>query len=241
MKEKYLRFYREYSISEKRIGKALGVIQEFLSIRKNPYIAFSGGKDSTVMMYLVSLLGNKEIPVFTQGDDLDFPDKEGHCRGVVDMLGFSNYSYVYSDVSAMEQIGKERITGTFWEVIEKYREEIRADGVFMGLRAQESKARTFVAKKKGVIYDVRDDVTRCLPVLYWRAEEIFAFIIQKDLPFHSIYDKSDLIEKYPHEMRFSWMYSPRFSQWGALIVLKKMYPDLARRLIMKCPQLRSYL
>lgn len=230
-----------WPVFKRRVDEAKRILEEALQATDGWYCSWSGGKDSLCLLILLSQMSRTDIPVFTQADDLDWPDKEEFCRGVVDRLGFVDYSYEWSEVSAVAQLadGSETVRGTFSHVINRYVQAQKRTGVIMGLRAEESKGRVASRRFRGAIYQVKDGSWRCNPLADWRGEDVFALILSTDTPYMHVYDKDD--EKPPHEIRFSWMLAPNCMTSGDAAFLKRHYPDLYNRFAARHPEARRYV
>jgi 3'-phosphoadenosine 5'-phosphosulfate sulfotransferase (PAPS reductase)/FAD synthetase len=223
---------------EHRVRQAIQIIKEFLRVCDKPYVSFSGGKDSTVVLHLVSLI-DKSIPVVTQMDDLDFPHKKNHVDKIMELLGIQNHEYIGTPVSLWEAGGKSKyMDSVFSSVMENYQKQNKYSGHFMGVRMWESRARMENFKTRGEIYK-RKDALVCTPIVRWRGEDVFAYIIQNDIPYIDVYDKD--IFKMPHEIRFSWWYNTLFDTMGNVVHLKKNYPELFEKLIDRYPEKRGLL
>jgi len=246
MRDIWKKAYRMHSLRaafKKRCRKARRTIGAFLDRTDRPYVAFSGGKDSLCLLILLSQMG-ETIPVFTQGDDLDWPSKEAYCKRVVSELGFTDYEYRYSEVSAAEQVaaGAERVRGTFSHVIEGYVEDRRRDSVLMGLRKEEAPGREMLRITKGKTYETKDGLTRCIPLVDWSGKDVFALILSTETEYIHVYDNDD--DRPPHEIRFSWPVNPRFYYRDAAnsaVWLRRNYPDFFRRLAERIPALKNHI
>lgn len=197
--------------------RAKALMGDFLAQCEAPYVGWSGGKDSTVLLALLADMGRTDVPVLTQTDDLDWPDKLDHCRRVVEVLGFSDYEVRASSVSAADQLqavldGRQRdIRGTFSHVIEGYVRDRARTGMILGLRAEESRARAIVRSRHGKVFTGNDGRMRCYPLMDWAGIDVFAAIISRGLPYMGLYDETS---RAPHEHRMSWVVAPRFLNEG---------------------------
>lgn len=246
MKDSWTRAYRAHSCRQafkKRCREARRTISSFLDRVERPYVGFSGGKDSLCLLILLSQMGETEVPVFTQADDLDWPEKESYCRRVVSELGFEDYEYRQSETSALRQLadGAEEIRGTFSHVIEGYVEDRRRDGVLMGLRKEEAEGRRMLRITKGKIYETGDGLTRCIPLADWSGKDVFALIVSTGTEYIHVYDNDD--ECPPHEIRFSWPLNPSFFQRSdasnSAAWLRRHYPQYFARLAAEIPHITT--
>ncbi len=221
-------------------------IEKYLNLCSKSYISYSGGKDSSVMLHLISKY-TKELPVFTEHDDLDTFGKEKHCKEFVELCGFKNYEYVKASESAFNQLNIDTVIGEkemsanklFYKVVDTFLEKYpECDGHFMGIRAQESKGRKINYAIRGEIYQ-RGNLLVCAPLSQWKGVEVFSYIIQNKLPYMHVYDNDK--NKKPHELRLSWYANPLFFGLGNIVNLKNDYPDLFEKICKKVPEIRSFL
>lgn len=248
MKAEYRLMYlaRSKQMSFKKLmNRTKLIITQYLEMVSKPYLSFSGGKDSLAMLILFCQMGLTDIPVFTQADDLDYPEKEPYCKMIVKELGFTEYYYEWSEVSARQQIVDfediESVSGTFTHVIRRFVARHRFDGNVIGLRQEEAAGRKALIKYNGQIYTRKKlgiTETVLLPVAYWRGEDIFALVVSTDAAYISVYDHDDLLM--PHQIRFSWPLSPNFFDRGNVAELRRNYPEIYNDMLSLNPQLSRY-
>lgn len=61
-------------------------------------------------------------------------------------------------------------------------------GFMIGMRAAESRARSYNVAMRGVSYVKADGLAVALPIARWSAEDVWAYLVGKELPWLSIYD-----------------------------------------------------
>lgn len=227
-----------------RVEQAKRIIGEFLERCSRPYISFSVGKDSEAILILLHQMGICDIPICTQGDDLDFPDKREYGERIVAHLGHTDYTYAYADISALAQLADEDVSGTFTHVMNRFAVSRRRNGFLMGLRSEESWHRRRLIKAFGHIYERKtkyDPViteTVGLPLHNWRGEDVMALIVSTDTPYMHVYDRDN--DRMPHEIRFSWMVSPQFFDRDCVAWLRRHYPEQFAKLAQVSPGLLRY-
>lgn len=227
-----------------RVEQAKRITEDFLAVCDRPYLSFSGGKDSEALLILLSQMGLTTIPVATQGDDLDFPDKREVCERIISSLGFIDYTYDYSDISALAQLPDEDISGTFTHVMNRFAINRQRNGFLMGLRSEESWHRRRLIKAFGYTYERKTKYdssvteTVCLPLHNWQGDDVMALIVSTETPYMHVYDKDDT--KMPHEIRFSWMVSPQFFDRDSVAWLRRHYPEQFSKLAQVYPGLLRY-
>jgi sulfate adenylyltransferase subunit 2 len=153
-------------------------IQKALTEVKNPYLACSFGKDSTVMLHLV-LLQFPEIPIrFATHPETEILD---NYREVIDWWKEKfdiNLTEVFCDGELVKVKHHQR----------KMLGNVEADAFFVGLRADESVARRMSLRKYGKFHQLKSSgVIRIAPLADWTERDIAAYIYSNDLPLLSAY------------------------------------------------------
>lgn len=169
-------------------------------------VAFSGGKDSTVVLYLLRKI-DPEIPVVFNNTGVEYPET----------TEFVNFLEEEWDLNLYRGVPYKK---SFWDCIREYgfpRGKVKAEGgyarccyylkerpmqimiqkygwkgVYTGLTALESRSRMFHATRKGVCYHMKKwNVCKIQPILYWSEEEVWKFIQGRKIPYNKIYDKGN--------------------------------------------------
>lgn len=219
---------------KKKVVKSKSIIDEFMRKCKNPYVSFSTGKDSSAMLGLV----REEYNVVAV-----------HVDAGVEMPGcdvvrekFGNVIHHVATPSFMELAKKHglsseetRKSASFQVVSERY----GFDGIFMGLRRDESAARSFNAKR-GYIYEKSDGMLVCVPLLDWTMYDVFAYLVTNNLPIHEHYTTH---APFPLEHRRVGSYVSsrnRGAEYGRFKKIKYFYPTLYYELVNELPELKKY-
>ncbi len=138
-------------------------------------IAFSGGKDSTVILHLVRQI-DPSVPCIFLDHGRHFPE-------------------TYEFVDTIENV--QTISKTDWEpdpeaccgfakidLIQKAIRELELDTLFVGIRRDEHPARNIRRYK-----ETFSDHTRVYPILDWTVEDVWDFLNRKDVSVNSLYSK----------------------------------------------------
>jgi len=181
-----------------KVAVAADIIRKALAREAvhRPYVSFSGGKDSTVLLALVHAV-RSDVPVIWSDDELEFPESvafieslrynvQGPFRIVA---GHATHAYWFTswrDAPYWREPleGTEAIPGllTDWAQGEGY------DLTFLGLRGDESKNRAAFLAEAGPIYHRRGGIV-CVPLRDWGDDDIWQFIHATGTPYNAAYDR----------------------------------------------------
>lgn len=231
----------DISVLSKRIKESTDIIKKMLELCKNPYIALSFGKDSIVMMDLIYSVSPGIPCLFLKSDEsfLMYNYEE-----VIE-------SYKETHVLNLNIVETNRLTENQndWEKARKSGnkdfkliDSFDFDGVFMGLRIEESKGRrlTLIKPENNEIgkrimqYKTgeRSGRYRCCPVADWKGIEIEIYCRAKGLKMLDIY------EKYGHQIRTTARLTGNAVRSNALEWIKMNKPENWNQIIKLLPELR---
>lgn len=251
-KKYWYKVYNQHSRSKSyknNIAKAKDVISEYLDLNVNSCINISGGKDSTCMMYLIYSLGSN-VKCVTEKDAMDFPNELDYIESLRN-LGFDidiitpniNLEDVISNFDICEDIHSKDTKFSilyFYNLLKDYQSINNIKGVFLGLRAEESKGRAFNFKTKGhIYYNKAWQQMVCQPIAHLTAFDVFACLVSNDMPILDVYFKTEFVSS-PNEIRKSWVLPSAQATSGQVQWLKHYYPDIFNRLSKSNPNIRTY-
>ena len=170
-------------------------------------VAWSGGKDSTLVLYLC-LQVTPNVPVVFNNTGVEYPETVKFVAYLAELWGL-NLVVTHPEKS-------------FWECVEQYGfprgtkrrglgrnnnrpyccyylkekpmflaiKENDYLGYFTGETASEGWARMFIARDKGMCFHyVKWHICKIKPILWWTESEVWDFIHRENLPINPIYDK----------------------------------------------------
>jgi 3'-phosphoadenosine 5'-phosphosulfate sulfotransferase (PAPS reductase)/FAD synthetase len=194
------------------LHKARAIIERALESAQKPYIAYSGGKDSTVMAHLVLQYapdtmvlhwdyGRAFVPEPIQREIL----RNARVIGVRNLRIETSPLYAKLGRRAQNVLGKH--------MIGKLLPQLAAEGydlAFVGLRKQESpkRARRLRANKP------LSTIPECYPLADWDWRDVWAYIVAHKLPYLSLYDQRAELVGY-NLVRFTTLFDPEFEHLGA--------------------------
>ncbi len=243
------RLWGKMPTHKNRVERAQNVIKEAMAMELNWYVACSAGKDSTVLAHMVNLL-SPGIEIWSEKDEMDFPGEREYIENLAKTHDW-NLNIVSPDVNLWDEIQKIDVCedlhsrGTdfsdkfFYDLIHK--QEKKFDGVFLGLRCQESIGRTQNFKMRGHIYQRKNTKWTCNPLSTWKTEDIFAYLVCNEIDILPVYFKTKFHNNDPGEIRKSWFLPSARSAQGHCVWLKYYYPDLFYKLASISPEIKNYV
>ncbi len=167
-------------------------------------VGWSGGKDSTLVLYLVRQL-YPDITVFFCDTGVEWPETYDFIDQVAKAW---NLNMVISHPSktfwqCVDQYGFPRFRATgkkaatprccYWLKEKPLLQAIRANGwlgQFDGISAVESRTRMFAARRDGPCHHVKTfGICRIRPILWWTEEEVWEFTRANSIPANALYGK----------------------------------------------------
>lgn len=233
-KEMYL-LHAQMPGFRRKVKQSIEIIQEFLRISRNPYIAWSTGKDSTCCVGLVRQVAN--VPAVHLDNGVELPGT-AETREKMDNVIHHIAEVPFLDL--MEQYGFEARELRKENFVRAFEQKYDFDGVILGLRAEESRARILNAKN-GPIYKKKDGIYVCCPILYWSVRDVFAYLLSNELPIHPHYllDSAQPLE----ERRVGGFISSRNrgAEMGRFVWLRQQYPNVFQMLAERFPEIKKYV
>jgi len=223
-----------------------------LITHERPYLSLSGGKDSTAMAFIVNeaaIQVNREFRVWCHVSDASFPGTIETVKAVCDRIHRPLDLY-RCPVSAFELVkSKQRRpfgkSGAFFDSIRTYADD--KDLCFVGVRACESKRRMKAAKIHGAVYQSKSmgKVTTCVPLQWFRLEDVAAALYEFQAPIHPIYHKQAIdngknVNDETQWIRLNYVTSKDLLNKGTAVFLKLNYPELYNKLRAAYPEVGLY-
>jgi len=177
----------EMTLDEK-VEKSKEIIKKAIEHWK-PHIglAFSGGKDSTVILSLIrEIYGRVPIPVMTNDTGVKFKETYEFRNRMKEEWGLD--MIVARPKKSYEEVKGERERCCYWLKIEPSERTMEEEGwkaCFVGIRHDEHVARSreeYISERENGIYRVH-------PILHWREADIWEYIRRNNIPYNPLYDK----------------------------------------------------
>ena len=221
------------------------IIAAALCLMRRPYVAFSCGKDSSTLAHLV-LQFDKTVPLrFLSSGETRLVH---NADEVIDY--FKSFGADIQEINIDRVFSEEWKNATWDEQRKAGRGDLHRlneggwDGVFMGLRGEESKRRRYSLwqhQTKGFppftfSYKRQENFIRCCPLARWRTEDVGAYLLANGIPF---------LEWYEHAGSFDARTTARITgdavRQGMLVWLKKNKPDSWNKLLERFPEFGLYV
>ena len=191
------------------------------------------------MVHLV--LGvDPSIPVFSQFDDCDWPEKRPYMERVADSQGwefipvepgFSVWDAVQHHKVGVEnicEVGHPITRDAFIRPLKAATKAVGCDGVFLGLRAAESSARKKNFGQRRHVYRIGDGTWRCCPLSTWSTNDVFAYLVANEVEINPCYFQNSICS--PEEIRLSWALPTVGWKGRDIEHIRRYYPAQFRRL-----------
>ncbi|HPJ13132.1 MAG TPA: phosphoadenosine phosphosulfate reductase family protein [Caldisericia bacterium] len=180
-----------------KINEALKIIKTALAENSNPVIAFSGGKDSLVVLDLVRSLNGNIAGIFENTGN-EYPETVEYVHtidNVVELhpdISFWECARKYG-LPVMKSKAKSHGNQCCKHLKEypfrKYCKEHSPDVVFTGLTSDESRNRMMMLKRMGnYYYHKSEKINKCHPIADWSDQDVWDYIKFKNLEYNPIYD-----------------------------------------------------
>lgn len=239
----YVRFrlWSQRPAFARTVRQARQRIQDWLRHVQQPYIAFSGGKDSLVCLHLVREQA-PEVPAVYIDAHCCFPEVAARLDATPTLLRMPADEPFLATVARYglhdDRLERATMQTTVYGPVRRLVQQ-GYDGVCYGLRAQESAGRSRHAQARGAVFRYqRDGVWACQPVWDWTSADIWGYIVAHDLDYCGVYDR--LWDAPEADQRVSYWAGETKRRWGRYAWLKRHYPALWQQLVAVCPEVTAY-
>lgn len=232
--EQIAMLHAKTKIFNNRVKQARMIIEEALSLNMRPYVAFSGGIDSTVVFNLVKEQKSDIIGIWSD-DEWYLPETDEYVER---MQQSNNIHHIRTNAYHTEWFS---IKGD-WDGIPDYAKSLNMEMVFLGLRQDENSYRRIHLRKFGsLFFAVSDDTWHCNPIYNWSRLDVWAYIYLNNLDYNLAYDKLEQIGIPMNRQRIGPLAQRLVLGYGQISILKRGWPDLYNKFAEQYPEVRAYV
>jgi 3'-phosphoadenosine 5'-phosphosulfate sulfotransferase (PAPS reductase)/FAD synthetase len=252
-----LRSHASTSQFTRKVDKARAIIDNALALDVVWILSFSGGIDSTA---LLDLLNDAHLVVQWGDDGADYPET---LQFLADTE--QRYSFELQRIRCLEpwrdwcvEMGRPDLAepgsamDDAWmnphqwhHTWQSLKDAAHHDysGVFLGLLAGESRGRRMITHNgKRPLYQVKEEhgVWHCSPLASWTKQDIWSYIISRNIPYNPAYDKLAELGVPLEYRRVAPLTCFRAVQYGSVAVLRQGWPEMYNELSVTFPKVREY-
>jgi len=232
---------------EPKVDRAQSLVSQWLSKTEKPYVAFSGGKDSTVLLDLVRR--EAEVTALFGDDEHLLPGTEEMLAAtdeVTRVCGPTSHCDWYTSWEGAAP--EDAPEGAAWidsdpqrGCVLSYARREGYDGVAIGLRSAESGVRAVHHKSHGRLYYAEaKGLWQCFPIADWTARDVWTYVVQRGLSYHSAYDVMAQKDTPMGERRVG-PFAPAHATGTTLRKIRQCFPDAFRSFARKYPEATRYV
>jgi len=174
------------------------------ALRHKVYVAWSGGRCSTVALHL-TIQQDPDIPVVFNNTGVEYPETVKYTRQIAKEwnLNFNELKPEVSFWDLVKEYGFPQIRGSSKKKrrrkpacchylkeapANKFMKEHELEGLITGLRVEESRPRALAIFQKGVYYKaIRDKLWKFHPVALWSLNKLMEYAKLHDIPLNPLY------------------------------------------------------
>jgi phosphoadenosine phosphosulfate reductase len=237
------RLYARLREHKQAVTRARRHVARWLDQCKKPYVAFSGGKDSTCTLALVRELSPGTTAVYFDAD-CAFPEVAAILETTPNTIRYPADEPLLTTLrrhglNAGGELERATMQSTVYGPVRRLVAEYGFDAMAYGLRAEESKSRQMHLVKRGHIFTyVRDGILACQPIAGWTYMDVWAFIVSNNLDYCGVYDKMWRMPQ--REQRVSYWAGETNRNNGRYVWLKQNYPEIWNRFAAEFAEARAY-
>ncbi len=176
------------------------------AIKHKVYLAFSGGRCSTVALHY-TLQQRPDIPVIFNNTGVEYPETVKYVRHLADEwnLNFHELKPEYDFWTLAKEYGFPQLRGSSSkkrprkpkcckflkeDPDKKFRKENDLDGKITGIRVEENRPRALTIFQKGVYYYAkRDELWKFHPVALMSLKDLMKYVKDHEIPLNPLYEK----------------------------------------------------
>lgn len=251
--KEYYNLYHVFKSHQKKVEKARDIIKQSLAITDKFTINCSYGKDSLVLLDLVFSITDKCI-VIQSDSGYQLPETYEVREKCEKKYGYK--THILPQLMPMEEFLKEfglpginRTGAQHKKVVEltkknrldEFIKELGCEGVFWGIRKEESKGRRVMASYKGdIFYNKNRELYFSSPISSFNHDDVWSYISWHELYYPEFYDKQNCGQNRNWIRNSSWVTTDGATE-GTLVWLKYNYPEYFNKLSKEFKEVKGYV
>lgn len=232
---------------QRLVEQSRQTIRKALLQCRSPYVALSGGKDSTCVAALV-WEQRPDVPAVYFDAACAFPEVHAFLERLetagrrIVRLQCRPFLEVLREFGLLSDAVEEAtMRYTVREPLQQLYQRFGHDAVFLGLRGEESPGRkAMLAHYKETFWRKSDGRLEVNPIGRWSFADVWAFIVSRGLDYCAAYDRLFEMELPESSIRISYWAGETGRRWGRYEALKRGWPDLWRQLCDAVPEARHF-
>ena len=214
----------------RKITNALQTIEAFLKVPDNPYIAVSGGKDSSVLLALC-----RRVKPPLDAVHLDYHTAYPETDAIFDTYTNLTRIDLYDKLEGFARNGVHDNP----KEDQKWMADSKWDGFFYGLRGEEASGRRRLASTRGEIFQNTRGEWICQPLTSFTYDDIWAYIVSEGLTYNALYD--GMWDRPKDSQRVATYGMNKVLNYGPAAYLKMTHPELFNHLIQHTDGFKEYI
>lgn len=218
----------------RRVEKTRYVLETFLSVAYRPYVAVSGGKDSTVCLALAREL-RSDIPAVCSHDQWLLPETEDYLRRVERLEVIAGPHAHDGGLRTWAAGRPPDLPGWITWVecrnrpLETYVAQRGYRDCIIGLRKDEAARRRMMLCQRGHVVIRKDGIINSYPLADWKDMDVWAFLIGGEIDYNRAYDRLCEMDFPMRAWRIGPWWNDRALVSGSLASLAQGWPQVFNR------------
>lgn len=223
-----------------RVAQTERLVATALERGSHPYVACSGGKDSTVLLDIVRRIA-PQVDAIYGDDEWRLPETDTFLASIPNLRRIAQ-PHIQHAPWFTAHTGGPPANAEWIETTEALAAHLGYDLVFLGLRMDENVRRRILIRTRGMLFaHTHAPFWTCCPLAAWSVRDVWAYLLSRDIPYNAAYDVLERIGVPLQQQRIGPFAVERVLGRGQLAILKRGWPDVFNRFAARHPEARAYV